>query len=362
MAIPTNYISTVTYGQTPGAGVNRELLEDWITMLDRTETPLIASIGSEDVNSIRVDWDQEQMRNPRTNSTTGLTLRDGMDEGALFATGGADLMPPIIRKSNVCQIFESFWGLTRTQISVAKKGGTAGIRSLAGHYSKKVMAELLTAVEARIFSTISPSSTGTSNKRLMKTLDDATASSGMLISMTTNGQPGNTNLGYGQNLLTITAIATEVNFRSVLRACWRGGVRVSDIHLSPAYKQQVSNTFVGYGSAAQAPHTRNVDKREILNVVDTFETDAGRARLVANIWVTEEEEPTGSEDVTIGTTAGRIWFLQRDMLKLGWLDRFETNMLGKIGDGITFQTVGEVTLIVKTDRMGVIKGALNPPG
>lgn len=362
MAILTGYLNTTTFGQVPGVGntSNRENLEDWITNLDRTETPLIASIGSEDVTGIRVDWQTETMRNPRTNATTAnFPMVAGNEEGKQFA---AEAMPLIVRKSNVCQIFETFWGLTRTQITIAKKGGTAGIRGLAAHYSKKVMAELLTAVEARIFSTLTPAGTPTGDRRLMKTLDDATAVSGMLISMTTNGQPGNTNLGFGQNLLTIAAIATEANFRSVLRACWRGGVRVSDIHLSPVYKQQVSNTFIGYGATAGAPMARQVDKREILAVVDTFETDAGRARLVANIWVTEEEEPTGSEDVTIGTTAGRIWFLQRDMLKLGWLDRFQTNVMGKVGDGIGFQTVGELTLIVKTDRMGVIKGALNPPG
>jgi hypothetical protein len=351
VAIPTNYISSVTYGQAPGVGVNREVLEDWIINLDRTETPLISSIGSEDVSGIRVDWDTETMRNPRTNTTIALgPLVAGNDEGKPFT---AEAMPAIVRKNNVCQIFESFWGLTRTQMTIARKGGTAGIRDLAGHYSRKVTAELLTAVEARILSTITPAGTATGALRLMKTLDDQTAVSGMLTD--------NSALGYGTNILNLAgAQATEANFKTVLQATWRGGVRVSHIHLSPGWKNKVSMTFVGFAQAS-APLTRNIGAMDkiVVAVVDKYMTDFGTANLVNNIWVTEVEEDLGSDDATSRPLSGRIWFLQHDMLKLGWLDRFQSYPMGRIGDGLGFQTVGELTIIVKTDRMGAIKGVGN---
>lgn len=353
MAIPTNYISTVTYGQTPGTGVNREQLEDWILNLDRTETPLLSSIGSEDVDGIRVDWDTETNRDPRTGATVAQgPLVAGNDEGKAFA---AEAMPAINRKLNVCQIFESFWGLTRTQITVARKGGTAGIRNLAGHYSAKVTAELLTAVEARILSTVTPAGTLTGATRLMKTLDDATATTGMLTD--------NSALGYGSNIVAFNPAAqpSEVDFQTVLQATWRGGVRVSDIHLSPGWKRKVSMTFVGFASQP-APLVRNTDagSKMVLAVVDTYQTDFGVARLVNNIWVTGVNEKVGSDDGTARPLSGRIWFLQRDLLKVGWLDRFQTNMMGRIGDGLGFQTVGECTIIVKSDRMGKITGVADP--
>jgi hypothetical protein len=353
VAIPTNYISTVTYGQAAGVGVNREQLEDWIINLDRTETPLLSSIGDEDVDGIRVEWDTETMRNPKTGATVAQgPMVAGNDEGKAFS---AEAMPAINRKLNVCQIFESFWGLTRTQITVARKGGTAGIRNLAGHYSAKVTAELLTAVEARFFSTVSSGGTLTGATRLMKTLDDATATTGMLTD--------NSALGYGSNIVVNNpaAQATESNFQSILQATWRGGVRVSDIHLAPGWKRKVSMTFVGFASQP-APLVRNTDagSKMLIAVVDSYQTDFGVARLVNNIWVTGVNEIIGSDDGTARPLSGRIWFLQRDMLKVGWLDRFQSNMMGRVGDGLGFQTVGECTLIVKTDRQGKITGVADP--
>jgi hypothetical protein len=345
MAIPVNFASTVLLGQTPGTGSNREDFADWIVNLDRTDTPLMSSIGTTEATAVRHDWSNEVLRNPKTFSgfAPGTSLVTGRNEGEDF---NADALTYPTRKSSYPQIFETFFGLTRTQITIARKGGTAGIKDLAGKESKKVMVELMRAVEARHFSTKSAAGVATGAIRLEKTLDDSTATTGMLVD--------NSALGYGTNILA-RANPTEADFLTIIRSCNEAGCKVTDIHMSLARKQWVSQNFVGFGSAA-APMTRNLDGlNTVVATFDYYRTDAGTARVVGNIWVTKANEVVSSTDVA-DPNSGRIWFLQRDMLKMAWLDNFQTNMIGKRGDSLAFQVVGEGCLEVRTDRMGKITG------
>lgn len=345
MAIPVNFASTVSLGQTPGSGSNREDFADWIVNTDRTDVPLMSSIGTAEATGVRHDWSNETLRDPKTYSgfAAGTSLVTGRNEGEDF---NADALTYPTRKSSYPQIFETFFGLTRTQITIARKGGTAGIKDLAGKESKKVMVELMRAVEARHFSTKSKAGVATGAIRLEKTLDDDTATTGMLVD--------NSGLGYGSNILA-KANPTETDFITILRACARGGVKVTDIHLSLARKDWVSQNFVGYGSAA-APLTRNLPGLDtVVATFDYYRTQHGTARLVGNIWVTLANEVVSSTD-TPDANSGRIWFIQRDMLKMAWLDNFQTNLIGKRGDSMAFQVVGEGCLEVRTDRMGKITG------
>jgi hypothetical protein len=355
VAIPTNFASTLSLGQTPGSGSNREDFADWIVNVDRTDTPLMSSIGTTEATGVRHDWSNEVLRNPKTFSgfVAGTSMVTGRNEGEDF---NADALTYPTRKSSYPQIFETFFGLTRTQITIARKGGTAGIKDLAGKESKKVMVELMRAVEARHFSTKSAAGVATGAIRLEKTLDDSTATTGMLVD---NGPTG-ANLGYGSNVLA-KANPTEADFLTILRSCNEAGVKVTDIHLSLARKQWVSQNFVGFGSAA-APLVRNipgvVDANTVVATFDYYKTDAGTARLVGNIWVTKANEVVSSTD-TADPNSGRIWFLQRDMIKMAWLDNFQTNLIGKRGDSLAFQVVGEGCLEVRTDRMGKITNVVD---
>lgn len=349
MAIPANFLSTVDFGLAAGQNANREDLQDWIVNVDRTDTPLTSSIGTVDATAIQHEWLNETLRHPKTYAGfgAGTSLVTGRDEGMDFA---ADQLTKPVRKKNYLQIFETFFALTRTQISIARKGGTAGIRSMAGHESRKVMQELLRAFEARCFSTKDADGNdgagGTVRK--MKTLDDATAVSGMLID--------NSALGFGSNIVA-AGTPTEDQFLLLLSAVAEAGVKVNQIHVSLGWKKRISKTFVGYGTAG-APLNRETSKNTVVATFDYYQTDFGVAKLVGNIWVTKENEieyPTDTPD----TESGRIWFLQTDMIKAAWLDKFQTNLIGKRGDSMAFQVVGEGTLEVRTDRMGKFTGVDN---
>lgn len=342
MSIPTNFYSTSTLGQTPGAGSNREDFADWIVNIDRTETPLMSSIGTAEATGVRHDWSNQTLRDPKSYSgfTAGTSLVTGRNEGEDF---NADQLTAPTRKSSYPQIFETFYALTRTQATISRKGGTAGIKDLAGREAAIVMSELMRACEARHFSTKSKAGVGTGAVRLEKTLDDDTATTGMLVD--------NSGLGYGSNILA-RANPTEADFMTVIRACARGGVKVTDIHLALERKDWVSTNFVGFGSAA-APLNRAGDMNTVVATFDYYKTQHGTARLVGNIWVTKANEQVSSTD-TADAQSGRIWFLQRDMLKMAWLDNFQNNLLGKRGDSLAFQVVGEGCLEIRTDRMGKI--------
>jgi hypothetical protein len=345
---PAGLLDTQDFGQVPGTGPsNREVLSDILVTVENNDTPLLSVIGTvDDVIGSRYEWTEESIRHPKT--TTGMTttsLVTGAVEGADF---GADTMTLPVRKANYVQEFRSDFIVSRRQQVIASKRGTAGIRDVIAHEGRKVMQELLRAVEARMLSTRSSAGVATGDTLKMKTLDNestAPTETGMLVD-------------YGGNIIDMqsggAAVApSESQIRGVIRAVHELGGRTTDVFVNLAWKERISTTFVGYGAAA-APLNRNADQNTVVATFDFYKTQSGTARIVGSIWVPGASEIETNSD-TPDILSGRIYILQRDLLKIGWLDPLHTEVMGKRGTSIAAVVTGLATMKVSSGKQGKIK-------
>ena len=364
--IPANAVQIADYGATPGTGVNRENLSDVLVLLAQTKTPLLSMASSETTQNTSYEWPEDSLRDPKTaqdgGSGTG-SLVSGQKEGADFS---ASQMSNPVRNINFVQNFRSDILVTRDQILM----NPAGIRDTYAHNERKVMQELLRAVEARIFSVLQRAGDQTGSTlgvRMMKTLDKISADGH------TGAQAANRS---SQGTDNSPAALTEDMVLDVLQNMADLGAPGVTLMASAPVKRKISRTFTGVGNAgAGAPMNRTAGPRQVIATVQTYENDFETVELIWNPWVTKEEEDAYKFDGTaisedsatpdgLGATftrlGGRVWIFAQGNISQVWFDKLHSESIGKRGDSIAGIVRGGVTVKVgSTKGLGVIAGIAN---
>lgn len=371
---PAAYVTTADYGQTPGSGINREDLIEAYLNIDPRDRPLLQSIGKTRMtHPTRHDWSDDTLIQPKdaiVQETAGtISLQEGVNEGAVHnaMTGTAPN-----RRNNVKQTFRADWVISGDQIAA----NPAGIGDLFSLEDQKWMDALLNAVEARCFSTDDANGSAiTADPLKMKTLDfessdNYTTKDGIISGFPTPASGTISNVIYasartgsaGEN-----AALTESMVLDMLQGCWRNGGKPTDLHGSDGIVRRMSRTFVGIGSAGvEAPLVRTTPVGVVQVALEGYDTMFGGLRVIANRWVTTATETIKgvnvSPDPDTGAAAdgagasGRLWALQRNLIRWAWFRPFTSKVMGLDGDRIKGMTVGSGTLEVRSQKAhGAVK-------
>lgn len=356
----TDTLFTTDFGQTAGAGVNREQLANVMTIIDPTDTPGMAIFGdAEPATAVNVEWPESSLKDPRAaqsnNGGNVTSLVGGAPEGADFQPLSR---PTPTRVSNLLQIFRQDFQISRTQSRV----NTAGIGDKLAYESRWAIKEVLRAIEARIWSvlfsggTALPVAEGTS--RLMKTFEGMLSTN--VFSLGAAGAP---------------ASPTEDDLLDAIMASMDAGGKITHIMCNHRQKRKFNRLLTGIGGAgAEAPLVRQAPSTGVVpGTVRTYESDAGDIQLVGNRWVTREDEDVTFDSGAVSEAsavvngglnedkaAGRVWLIQQDMVGISWLDKPQVVDIAKRGDGLSALVVAECTLVIKAQKAhAVLKRVAN---
>lgn len=365
--IPGNAVGIADYGSTPGTGINREDLADYLVLAAQTKTPLLAMAPSTKATHTSHEWPEDALTDPKSDQDAGSgtgSLVSGQKEGADFS---ASAMTVPNRRINFVQNFRRDILVTRDQILM----NPAGIRDTFAHSQRKVEQELLRAIEARFLSTLQKAGdqTGaTAGVRLMKTLDKFS------VDGHTGTQAANRN---AQGTDNSPASLTEDMVLDVLQNMADLGTPAVTLMASAPVKRKISRTFTGIGNAGSgAPLMRQPgNPRAVIATVQVYENDFETVELIWNPWVTKETETAYKFDGTqinedsatpdgngaaFTRLSGRVWLFSQGNVKTAWFDRLHPESIGKRGDSIAGIVRGGVTFEVGTTKgLGVVAGIAN---
>ena len=192
------------------------------------------------------------------------------------------------------------------------------------------------------------SATGTSAAaRVMKSLEDfivtntANASTTSLVVYSTAGDATHAGLIQG------------IDINAMLNLIWNNGGNTDLIVVNGAYKRQLSSFTQGNTRFIPA-----VDKKVVAGI-DVYDSDFGLIPVQLNRW-SPVATNTATASASAADVSGRIWFLQRSLVRLAWLRPLQHNLMGKRGDSTVGQVRAELTLEVGNEKgLGVMRGVNN---
>ena len=214
-------------------------------------------------------------------------------------------------------------------------------------------------IEAAIM-TSGTSATGASGTaRVMKNLENFITST-VYVSTSYAG-------GTSASITGNAGIFGALDVNNILNDIWSLGGNTDLIVCNGAYKRQ----FSAMSGAATGANVRNIlaTDKKIVAAIDVYDSDFGLIPIQLNRW-SPVATNTGTATATISTStataagfndvSGRIWFLQRSLVRLAWLRPLQHNLMGKRGDSTVGQVRAELTLEVGNQKaLGVMKGVSN---
>ena len=292
----------LSYDATAG---NREDLTNDIYMIDPTETPIFSRIPDTDANNTNHEWQTEELA---TASDANAHL-----EGEDF-TGEAST--PTVRVRNICQIVKKEPVVSGTQQAVDH----AGINSMMDHQVFKRMEEIKRDIEKSITANKGLNVGNSTTARVMRGLPSWISSNVSISGSNATGETAARTDG--------TARAyTETLLKDVERQCYDSGGKPS-MHVVGSGQKQTVAGFTGRASARQS-----VGEATIQANVDVYAGNFFQLEIVPDRF-------SRSRDA---------WLLQPDMLAMAYLRRIGNEMIGKQGDNLKTQVVGELTLEVRAE-------------
>lgn len=301
--------------QTFQAVGNREDLSDIISIVEREETPLLSSIGSDTASATTVEW--------QTQALAAASTSNAMIQGDAFAN---KTVTPSVRLNNKTQIFEKTYQVTETQKAVK----SAGRPNELGFQRMLSMKEIKRDQEAMYFSNTASTAGNASTAPKLGGLESWATSN---VSRGTGGSNGGFS---GGNTTTATDGTqrefTEDLFKSVLKTGYDNGARFKKAFMGSFNKQKAS-AFAGNA-------TRTISAGSKLNAnITVYESDFGVIDFV----------------LSPHQRARTVFLVDPGMLKKCNLRNLKTEKLAKTADSEQEAMVMENTLKVMNEKaIGVV--------
>lgn len=280
--------------QTYNATLIREDLEDIITNIDPTETPIFSSIGREKALSTYHEWATDSLANAAANAQL---------ESRTYSAG-SNTAP--VRTGGYTQILSKTFEVTDTNEAVASAGNETSYE----YRMAKAMKELAIDCEYNIVNQTGNSG-GSASARKMK---------GILTWITTNNVTGT---GTGAEALTKTMVD------DALQKAYDQGGKIDKIYCS-SFQQRKFDGFT-------TPVTRNLDATTNVytNYIRVYDSAFGTAEIVV-------DRNAGLTDTIIG--------LQTDMWKWASLRPLKHTEAAKSGSTRKGNLELEGTLVSKQEK------------
>lgn len=327
MATPIGNVGTILYDSYAHLSSNREDLVDFIANIDPSETPLTVMLGSVKSKSTIHQWQKDVLK---AVSTVGLV------EGADFQIGSRAAP---VRETNQCQIFGDDFAVTESQ----REENPAGFGDALTYQMELVTKETLRNIEAT-FMAAGTQTTGSLNvARQMKTLEDF---------ITTNKYTGANYTGLAGDA-THAGVFNANDINAFLNQIWDNGGKTDLLVMKGTYKRQLAQLTTS--------NTRNIlaSEKKIVVGIDVYDSDFGVLPVQLNRY-SPQSANSASASANATDITGRIWFLQRSLIRIAWFRPLRSRLMGTRGDSTAGQIRAECTLEVANEKgLGVFTGVNN---
>lgn len=304
-----------------GTKAVREDLADVIYNISPEDTPLMSSIGRENVKNTYFEWQTDAL----AAAVTTNAVIEG-DEAALGARAATN------RVGNYTQISRKVVGVSGTVEAVDK----AGMRSYLAYEMAKASSELKRDMETSLM--YNGVAAAGSNSVARKTAglpvwlkyNYNRAGAGTSLpdySSTDDGYPGT---AWGSST---ARTFSETILKDVIQQVWAAGGDPKVCMMGP-HNKGVASTFTGIAAHRVNQTNGNAGPLSIIASVDVYQSDFGKVSFVANRFQQEQY----------------AFVLDPQYASVGYLRNFKTEELAKSGDSIKKMILVEYGLKVKTPK------------
>jgi hypothetical protein len=307
---------------TTAAVGNREELDNFVSMITPTDTPIYTLAGKEKAESKHPEWEYEDLDTPADNA---------QPEGNEY---DFDAVTAPTRVGNYTQIFTKTFLFSGTQQAV----DNAGPAEKRAHELMKKGKALRKDIEFSIVSNVASTNT------------DPRRSGGLPTWLTTNvsRDAGGANGGFSNGVTTVETTGTlrawtKAQTDTVLQSIYNQGGDVTTVVVSP-YNKGVFATFMSDSNVASFRYAAGKGTNTIIGTADIYEGPLGTVKVVPN------RVMAGSAAI-----ARRVYAIDPSMVKWKSLRPIQEDKVAKTGDAEKGVLIAEGTLkIVNEKGLGVI--------
>lgn len=298
--------NTTTYT----SGMSDSIFEDVegvIQNITPHKTPFIASIGKDKVKSTLHEWLEDTITSPTgTNKAV-----EGAD-----ATATARDTPS--RLTNYTQIMQDTFKLSATNDAV----DLVGRKKESKYQLEKSLKYLNTELEYACINNATAAAGDATTERQMK---------GLAGFITTNDESYAT--------FADTNDFDEAKLMAMAEGIYENSDDDSFNLLCPPSQ---ARKIAGWDQNSRITVNTNASEKTLVMAVMVLETPFGRIKIVLDRYIAQVEDTAAMYDT--------VYLYEPSKFKVGWLRNWKTNELAKTGDSKKYQTVGEMTLIAKSEK------------
>lgn len=324
MAQPTNL-----FDRYAGTKAVREDLSNIIYNIAPEDTPLMSSIGRENVNNTFFEWQLDNLA-----AATAANAAIEGDDATLDARTATN------RVGNYTQIARKVIGVSQTVEAVDK----AGMKSYLAYEMAKASSEIKRDMESSLFA---------NQAAVVGNSTTARRTAGLpawLRTNTSNGVSGanptmsSTNDGYPNAARTdgTQRNLTETLLNDAIQQVWSQGGDPKIALMGPVNKRRAS-AFTGIATNRVSQNNGSTEAFSIVAAADVYLSDFGKISMVPSRFQRERD----------------VFVVDPQYASVGFLRNFQTVELAKTGDSIRKMIICEFGLKVKTERSHAIIADLN---
>lgn len=285
---------------TTAAIGNREELDNIVSMITPTDTPIYSSAGKDTLDSKHPEWEMESLRAPAANAQPEGNDYDFNAQTAPTRVGGRT------------QIFNDTWIYSGTQQAVDN----------AGNQEKAAKAKIKAGINVRKdieLAIVTNTASTNTDPRYMGGLPSWLTSNVSRNSGSNGGFSGSDTTA--ESVGTQRAI-TKAILDTTMQSCYVSGGNVTDFVVSP-YVKSVFVTFMSDGNVAPFRNTNVSDngKNTIIGTADMYEGPFGKITVTPNRVM-----------ATSAAVARRAFLNDYDILRYGTLRPIGEDEVAKTGD------------------------------
>lgn len=288
---------------------NREALHDFISILNKDETPFQTAIGSDTGSATKEEWQLDSIGSGNT--------ANFQNEGDDFA---GTTITASTRVGNRMQIMRQNFIISETQEVVKKAGRDSEVSYQTALFGRRIKIDLEMALCRNQASTAGA-------PRKMGGYES------WISSNVSRGATGGSGGFSGSDTVAATdgtqRTSTEALLQTVIKSAWDNGGHPSVLLMGSAQKQNFSG-FTGIATQFQEPQGKMAT---VIGAVDRYVSDFGTFSAVASRWVRGRE----------------IEILDPALLRVIWLRKWKKLEIPRTGDARKFAIIGEMTLEVRNE-------------
>lgn len=301
---------------TTAAVGNREELDDVVSLITPSDTPIYSMAGKEKASSKHPEWEYEDL---------DTTADNAQPEGNEY---NYDAVTPPTRVGNYTQIFTKTFRFSGTQQAV----DNAGNAEKRAHELMKKGKALRKDIEYSIV--LNTASTNTDPRR----------SGGLPTWLTSNvSRNSGSSGGFTGGVTTVETTGTlrawsKALTDTVLQSVYQNGGDVTTVVCSP-YNKGVFATFMSDTNVAAFRYAAGKGTNTIIGTADIYESPWGPVKVMANRVMS-----------TAAATARRVYALDPSMIKWCTLRAIQEDKVAKTGDAENGVLIAEGALKIVNEK------------